>query len=144
MYYARMAFTFAHAVITRATPEALWRLYADPTTWPRWDPDAEQITLDGPFATGSTGTMKFTGQDPLTYVLEDVEPHRAFTDVTSVPGATIRFGHRIEPTDEGTRVTHELRIEADEPFANELGAMISADIPDSMLRLAQLAEEAAA
>jgi len=144
MYYARMAFTFAHVVVTRATPEALWGLYADPSTWPAWDPDAELVTLDGPFATGSTGTMKFTGQDPLSYVLEDVDPHRSFTDVTSVPGATIRFGHRIEPTDEGTRVTHELRIDADEPFADELGTMISADIPDSMLRLAQLAEEAAA
>jgi polyketide cyclase/dehydrase/lipid transport protein len=143
MYYARMAFTFAHAVVTQARPEDLWRLYADPATWPSWDPDAEYVTLDGPFATGSRGTMKFTGQDPLAYVLEDVDEHRAFTDVTSVPGATIRFGHRIEPTDEGTRFTHELRIEADEPFAAELGAMISADIPDSMLRLARLAEEAA-
>jgi uncharacterized protein YndB with AHSA1/START domain len=144
MYYARMTFTFAHEIVTPATPEALWRLYADPATWPSWDPDAELITLDGPFATGSTGTMKFTGQDPLTYVLEDVEPERAFTDVTSVNGATIRFGHRIEPTGEGTRLTHELRIDAEEPFAHELGAMISADIPDSMTRLAQLAEEAAA
>ena len=104
-----MAFTFSHAIITQATPEALWQLYADPSTWPSWDPDAEYVTLDGPFATGSGGTMKFTGQDPLTYVLEDVDPHRAFTDVTSVNGATIRFGHRIEPTDEGTRLTHEVR-----------------------------------
>jgi uncharacterized protein YndB with AHSA1/START domain len=143
MYYARMAFSFSHAIVTQATPEALWRLYADPTTWPSWDPDAEHITLDGPFATGSTGTMKFTGQDPLTYVLEDVEPNARFTDVTSVPGATIRFGHRIELTDHGTRLTHELRIDAEDPFAQQLGAMISADIPDSMTRLAQLAEEAA-
>jgi hypothetical protein len=134
-------FCFSHTIETAATPAALWALYADPDTWPTWDPDAERVTLDGPFATGSGGTMKFTGQDPLAYVLEDVQPQRAFTDVTSVPGATIRFGHRIEPTDEGTRFTHELTIEADEPFAAELGAMISADIPDSMLRLAQLAEE---
>jgi len=138
-----MAFSFSHAIITQATPEALWQLYADPSTWPSWDPDAEYVPLDGPFATGSGGTMKFTGQDPLAYVLEDVDPHRAFTDVTSVNGATIRFGHRIEPTDEGTRLTHELRIDAAEPFAQELGAMISADIPASMTRLAQLATEAA-
>jgi uncharacterized protein YndB with AHSA1/START domain len=138
-----MAFAFSHQIVTTATPEALWRLYADPATWPSWDPDAELITLDGPFATGSTGTMKFTGQDPLAYVLEDVEPNARFTDVTSVPGATIRFGHRIESLAGGTRLTHELRIEADESFAQQLGAMISADIPDSMTRLAQLAEEAA-
>ena len=138
-----MAFTYAHSITTHATPDALWALYADPTTWPTWDPDAELITLDGPFATGSGGTMKFTGQDPLRYTLADVEPGRRFTDVTSVPGATIRFGHRIEPLAQGVRLTHELEIEAEEPFAQQLGAMISADIPDSMARLAQLATEAA-
>ncbi len=146
MYYARMAsFSYAHSIVTQAAPGALWRLYTDPATWPEWDPDAELVTLDGPFATGSTGTMKFTGQDPLAYTLEDVETNARFTDVTSVPGATIRFGHRIERLDgEGTRLTHELTIDAEAPFAQELGAMISADIPDSMTRLAQLAEEAAA
>ena len=143
MYYARMAFSFSHSIQTDATPSALWRLYADPDTWPTWDPDAEEVTLDGPFASGSGGTMKFTGQDPLTYTLVDVEPERAFVDVTSVPGATIRFGHRIEPLEEGVRLTHELQIEADEEFANQLGAMISEDIPDSMRRLAELAEASA-
>jgi uncharacterized protein YndB with AHSA1/START domain len=133
-------FSYAHTIETQASPEALWRLYADPSTWPTWDPDAELVTLDGPFATGSTGTMKFTGQDPLSYTLADVEPERRFTDVTAVPGATIRFGHTIEPDGGTTRLTHELRIEAEEPFATELGAMISADIPDSMHTLARLAE----
>jgi hypothetical protein len=137
-------FTFAHSIESTASPARFWALYADPGTWPAWDPDAERVTLDGPFATGSGGTMKFTGQEPLTYTLADVQPERRFVDVTSVPGATIRFGHRIEPLAHGVRVTHELEIEADEePFAQQLGTMISADIPDSMQRLAQLAEEAA-
>ena len=138
-----MAYRFSHTIATQATPEALWALYADPGTWPSWDPDAEHVTLDGPFATGSGGTMKFKGQDPLTYELADVEPERRFVDVTSVPGATIRFGHRIEPHGEGVKLTHELEIDADEPFAEQLGTMISADIPDSMTRLARLAEGSA-
>src|SRR5690348_6777799 len=133
-------FCFSHSIETAATPAALWALYADPDTWPTWDPDAERVTLDGPFATGSGGTMKFTGQDPLTYVLEDVEHERRFVDVTSVPGAVIRFGHVIEPVDDVVRLTHELTVEADEAFAAQLGAMISEDIPDSMRRLAALAE----
>ena len=143
MYYVGMAFSFSHTIETQATPAALWALYADPDTWPTWDPDAERVTLDGPFATGSGGTMKFTGQDPLAYELVDVVEHETFTDVTSVPGATIRFGHRLEPLAQGVRLTHELEIEAEEPFAQQLGTMISADIPDSMTRLAQLAEAAA-
>jgi hypothetical protein len=139
-----MAYRFEHTIETTASAARLWRLYADPGTWPTWDPDAERVTLDGPFATGSGGTMKFTGQEPLTYTLADVEPERRFVDVTSVPGATIRFGHRIEPLAHGVRFTHELEIDADEePFAHQLGAMISADIPDSMTCLAQLAEERA-
>src|SRR5438552_4726955 len=111
------SFSYAHTIETHATPSALWRLYADPDTWPTWDPDAERVTLDGPFATGSGGTMKFRDQEPLTYTLAEVEPERRFVDVTSVPGATIRFGHRIETRPDGSVLTHELQIEAEEPFA---------------------------
>ena len=43
-------------------------------------------------------------------------------------------GDVIEPSDGVVRLTHELRIEADEAFAQQLGEMISEDIPDSMER----------
>jgi hypothetical protein len=55
----------------------------------------------------------------------------------------IRFRHRIEPADPGrVRLTHEVEIEAPGPLAEQLGAKITAGIPNTMARIAALAEEA--
>ncbi len=138
-----LAFTYEHAVETAARPDALWRLYSDISTWPRWDAAFEEVTLDGPFAPGSAGTLKIHGQDPLAFRLVEVEPERGFVDETSIPGGVIRFRHRIEPLDDGrVRLTHEVEIEAPQPVAEQLGAKITAGIPHTMTTLAALAEEA--
>ena len=144
MYYARMSsYAYRHSHPTTASPSAIWPLYAELANRPKWDPDLVRMTLDGPFATGTRGVMEIASQGPLEFTLEDVQPERGFVDVTSVAGATIRFGHWIERTGEGATLTHVLEIEAEEPLAQQLGAMISADIPDSMSRLAALAEDPA-
>ena len=51
------SYTFTHSVETDATPEAIWALYEDVSSWPSWDAQAEKITGDGPFEAGTTGTM---------------------------------------------------------------------------------------
>src|SRR5215217_7189164 len=58
-------------ILSRPTsaPKAIWALYEDVTSWPSWDAEAEFITRDGPFQAGTTGTMKFVGQEPATKVL---------------------------------------------------------------------------
>jgi hypothetical protein len=58
-------FSYTYSVQAAVSPAAVWSLYDDVRTWPAWDDQAEAVTRDGPFATGSTGTMKFRGQDPL-------------------------------------------------------------------------------
>jgi hypothetical protein len=63
------SYTYTHTVETDVAPEAIWALYEDVTTWPSWDAEAERITRDGPFQAGTTGTMKFVGQEPLAYRL---------------------------------------------------------------------------
>jgi Polyketide cyclase / dehydrase and lipid transport len=138
-----LAFTFQHAVETPASPQALWRLYSDVATWPTWDDAVERVTLDGPFEPGAVGTFKLSGQDPLEFRLLEVEPERGFMDETSIPGGIVRFRHRIEAFDDGrVRLTHAVEIEAPAPVAEQLGAKITAGVPETMIRLAELAQEA--
>jgi uncharacterized protein YndB with AHSA1/START domain len=138
-----IAFTFQHSVETSATPEAVWRLYSDVATWPAWDDAVERVTLDGAFAPGSVGTFKLHGQDPLDFRVLEVEPQRGFTDETSIPGGVVRFRHRIEPLDdERARLTHAVEIEGPAPVAEQIGALITAGVPETMTRLTELAEEA--
>lgn len=134
-------YTWNHSVTTTATPEQVWALYADVQRWLEWDSGLEAVTLDGPFQSGSTGTMKVQGQPPLSWSLLEVDQNTWFTDVTEIPGvATLTFGHRIQPLPTGARVTHEVRIEG--PAAAQLGPMVTADTPEAMAQLVRLAEAA--
>jgi hypothetical protein len=132
-------FTWTHTVTTPATPEQVWPLYADVSRWLEWDGGLEAVTLDGPFAVGSTGTLQVEGQPPLAWELTEVEENALFTDVTEIPGvATLTFVHRIEPTADGSAITHEVHIEG--PAADGLGPMVTSDTPEAMAALARLAE----
>ena len=135
-------YTYSHTVEADVTPEAIWGLYEDLTTWPSWDAQAELITRDGPFDAGSTGTMKFVGQEPLDYRLAKVEPLREFVDETPVGELVVRVSHLLEPVPQGRlRITHAVEIDGPEAEAQEAGPMITADFPDTMASLVALAEE---
>lgn len=134
-------FRYQHTIETAASPQALWRLYADVATWPRWDEAFERVTLDGAFAPGTTGTMTVRGQDPLPFRLVDVEPEVRFVDETTMPDGVIRFAHSIEARPDGrVRLTHAVEIDGPEPFSAQVGPMITAGVPDTMRSLAAMAE----
>lgn len=131
-------YEWSHSVTTTATPEQVWPLYADVSRWLEWDSGLVGVTLDGDFVVGSRGTLEVEGQPPLAWELVEVEEGRLFTDVTDIPGvATLTFVHRIEPTADGSLITHEVRIVG--PAAEQLGPNVTSDTPEAMHRLAELA-----
>jgi hypothetical protein len=136
------SFVHSHTVETDIGAEAIWSLYDDVTTWPSWDAQAEIVTRHGPFAAGSTGTMKFVGQPPLHYRLTKVEPLREFVDETSVGELVVRVSHVLEPLPSGQlRVTYSAEIDGPEDQAQEIGPMITADFPDTIAALIARAKE---
>jgi hypothetical protein len=145
MTNSQPAFTYMHTVETDVPASRIWRLYEDVSTWPQWDEQAEVVTRDGPFATGSTGTMKFTGQDPLPYRLVKVEPEREFVDETLVGDLVIRVSHLLEPVgEERLRITYAAQIDGPPAQAREIGPLITADFPQTMASLIALAAGPAA
>ena len=131
-------FEWTHTVATTATPEQVWPLYAEVDRWLEWDSGLQAVTLDGPFAVGSRGTLQVEGQPPLVWELVEVTANASFTDVTEIPGvATLTFVHRIEPTADGSAIVHEVRIEG--PAAAQLGPMVTSDTPEAMEALARIA-----
>lgn len=144
MSNSQSAFTYTHTVETDVPAGQIWALYEDVSTWPQWDKQAEVVTRDGPFATGSAGTMKFTGQEPLPYRLVRVEPEREFVDETPVGDLVIRVSHLLEPADgPGLRITYAAQIFGPADQAREIGPLITADFPQTMASLIALAAESA-
>ena len=131
-------FEWTHTVTSTATPAQIWGLYADVDRWREWDTGLSAITLDGPFAPGSSGTMTVEGQPPLTWTLVEATELVSFTDVTDIPGvATLTFTHLIEPLSTGSAITHGVCI--DGPAADDLGPMVISDTPAAMEALARIA-----
>ena len=63
--------------------------------WGEWNPDIERISLDGPFAAGSTITMTPLGQDPVELeIAEAVEPER-FVDEADLGEVVVRTLHEV-------------------------------------------------
>ncbi|MFE3003461.1 SRPBCC family protein [Nocardia sp. NPDC059246] len=135
---------FAHTESTTATPAQLWRHYADPTEWSKWDHEVEWVTVDGPFAEGTTGSLKPAGGPKTRFAMTEVTPNVSFTDVSRLPLATMTFEHRIEAAAEGTRFTHEISIAGplSPLFARVIGRRAAAELPKAMRKLAELAEAA--
>ena len=138
------AFSYVHTVETDVPAAAIWALYEDVRTWPLWDDQAEAVTRDGPFAAGTTGTMTFTGQDPLAYRLVKVEPEREFVDETPVGELVVTVSHLLEPAAGGLRVTYAARIDGPADQAREVGPLITADFPKTMAALIALAGQRSA
>jgi hypothetical protein len=135
-------YEFEHSVETTAPAAAIWALWSDVGQWTSWDTSVESVKLDGPFEVGSRGTMVIPGQPPITFALTEVVPGRGFVDETEIPGALLRFGHALEPLGDGrVRVTHRVEIEG--PAAQDMGPMVTSDVPEAMEALVKLASSAA-
>ena len=132
-----------HSVETSASPEAVWRLWADVPRWPEWNADLAQAELGGEFREGSTIRMTSNDGDVIELrIAEAVEPER-FVDEAELGGIIVRTTHRLEPA-ESERMRIVYRMEITGPDADtlgaELGPQISGDFPEVLEALARRAE----
>ena len=137
--------TTEHAIETTASPEAIWRVWADVPRWGEWNPDIERIEISGPFEAGSTITMTPRDEEPIELrIAEAVEPEH-FVDEADLGDVVVRTIHRAERID-GDRVRVVYRMEITGPAADtlgpELGPQISGDFPDVLAALVDRAQRA--
>ncbi len=135
--------TAENGVETSASPEAIWRLWADVPLWPEWNADLAQAELEGEFVAGSTIRMtSVDGGSVELRIAEAVEPE-LFVDEADLGSVKVRTTHRVER--EGSdRVRVVYRMEISGPDADrlgpELGPEISGDFPEVLAALAERAE----
>lgn len=111
-----------------AAPAAFFAKWADMATWPEWNQDTEWVRLDGPFAEGSTGTLKPKGGPKTRFVIEKLTDTE-FIDVSKLFGARLTFAHRVETTD---RTTVTVRISIDGPLGWFWTKVLGGDLAKSV------------
>lgn len=138
-------YEYEYTLETTASPESIYQLYQDVHTWPTWDEGIESIEFSGPFAVGAKGKIKVVGQQPLDFRLTEVRPNRGFADETPLPdlGITVIFNHTLTLLEKGrTLILHQVKIigPAAEELGPQIGPAITADLPEAVAKLAQLAQ----
>ena len=133
---------YEHSIETSATPEAIWRLWADVENWGTWNAEIEKIEMSGPFAAGTQIAMTPPGDDPVLLRIAEAVEDELFIDEASFNGLLLRTTHQIDRIDQDRiRVVYRMEITgagADEA-GPQIGPGITADWPDTMAALAKLA-----
>jgi Polyketide cyclase / dehydrase and lipid transport len=131
-----------HSIETTASPESIWRLWSDVSTWGDWNADIERIESSGPFAPGSTIEMTPVGQDTVELRIAKASEPNLFVDEADLGEVLVTTFHRIEPLDpERSLVTYRMEItgSAADTVGPELGPEISGDVPETLVALVERA-----
>src|SRR3954452_4513772 len=96
---------------TAASAEAVDALYRDASSWPQWDPGADAVAFDGPFAAGTSGTFPPKGGEPFPYTIIEATPGRGHVDEFGFDDAVLRIHHRVAPrAGGGATITHRAEL----------------------------------
>jgi uncharacterized protein YndB with AHSA1/START domain len=131
-----------NSIETSATPEAVWRLWSDVPRWPEWNGDLERAELAGPFVAGSRITMFPRDQDPIELRIADAVEPEHFVDEAEFGDVVVPTIHRVEALGERKRIVYLLEITGPEAdtLGPQIGSEISADFPQVLTALVELAE----
>lgn len=133
---------YEHSADTAGTTDQIWARYADVGTWPQWNAAVAAVSLDGPFASGATGTLTPPGGEPLPFRIVAADPGRSYTSETDIAETVIlRSTSVIESLPAGgARISQrsELVGPAAAYFAAAFGPALSAGVPRTVSTLAGL------
>lgn len=98
-----------HSESTEASLAFVWRYWTDVSNWA--DPPAS-FKLDGPFEAGSRGLTLLPDRDPVSWVIEEVQPGNSYTIGSELDGAVLLCHWRFDPLPGGgTRLTQRIGVE---------------------------------
>ncbi len=124
------------SVETSASPAAVWKIWSDTSTWPEWNPDVQSMALNGPFAAGTSGTMK-TKQGTRQVQLTEVVPGRSFRlETTVIPLTRFAFECQVVAGPAGkTTISQAVRVGG--PLGGVVGGMMGPQIANTFPPLLQ-------
>ena len=124
-----MAREYGTSLETSASPEQVWRVWSDMSTWGSWNPNVSTMDWNGGFVSGSTGVMNTRAGQHHKMELVDVQAGRGFGLLTAVvPGTRFRFNCKIEPGAAGGRTRVSQTVEVGGPLGPVMGGMLGPQV----------------
>ena len=131
------------SLTTTADPSAVWRIWSDTSTWPEWNPDIRSVQLDGPFSTGTTGTMTTNAGSHAIRLANVVEGQTFTVETSPIPLTTFHFRCEIRPgSSGGCTISQSLAMSGPlgPIFSPLMGGRIADSFPALLRGLAAAAE----
>ncbi len=137
---------FQHSLDCLVSKAFAWQFWTTVSNWPTVDSSLESVTLDGPFCTGTTGSTKPRGRQPIRWQLAEVDEGRSAVIEIAVPGAVLRCAWTFEEiASQVTRITQVASIEGARAsdYVETVAPDLERGIPQGMGKLAEAIERAA-
>jgi uncharacterized protein YndB with AHSA1/START domain len=136
---------YGTSVETAASPERVWKIWSDMSTWGDWNPNVSTMDWQGGFAQGTEGVMNTRAGQHHKMKLVEVQPGRFFALETSVvPGTRFRFNCRVEPSGAKTKISQMVEVKG--PLGpimqGMMGPQVSKEFGTLLANLAKRAEAA--
>ena len=131
-----------HTIETTASPAAIWQIWQDVNNWNTWDSGVKFSTINGPFKTGTTGTLKPKGGPLVQIKLTHVRPKKMFISESKLPLTRIIVSHSITKSGGKTFVTHHIEMKGllSFVFAFLIGRNMKKHLPLEMMTMIKKAE----
>ena len=135
---------FSYEMTTTASPEQVWALWTDVSTWKSWDRGLKDAELSAPMRRGAKGRIFPLAGPPASFTVTRFDPKRSYTFVTDLPQAKLTVRRAITGTSP-TRFRHDVSFSGSmaEMFAKQLGPGFRKALPPTMRIIAALAEGSA-
>ncbi len=135
--------TLSFKTTVKGNKKDVWNHYCEVEKWHAWDKQLEEISLDGPFETGTVGQMKLFGQPPLEFQLSDVQEYQTFSNLASTPFGKVVFDHQIKEIEAGQlSIEHSVSLLVERVTDSSMTFLQSVfkDIPQAVLTLKEVME----
>jgi hypothetical protein len=118
---------YGTSVETAASPDKVWKIWSDMSTWGEWNPNVSTMDWSGGFQSGTAGVMNTRAGQHHKMKLLDVVPGRSFALETSVvPLTMFRFNCRIGS--DGGKTSVGQWVEVKGPLGPVLGGMMGPQV----------------
>lgn len=95
---------------------AVYSRWADPASWPEWDPQVRTVAFEGPVRLGGRGRLRPASGPPVSFSVTQLQAGRVFTNTCSMPGARLTFEHVVEARDDA-QAQVSVTVRLDGPLA---------------------------
>jgi hypothetical protein len=118
---------YGTSVDTTASPDKVWKIWSDMSTWGDWNPNVSTMEWSGGFQSGTAGVMNTRAGQHHKMKLLDVVPGQSFALETSVvPLTYFRFNCRIGSS--GGKTTVGQWVEVKGPLGPIMGGMMGPQV----------------